>query len=153
MDREFNNLVQQLPELLRRLSDSPLKSRSNLSTIPSKGVYLFYENANPIYVGRTDRMKARLQEHSRPSSGHTSATFAFNIATKDAIGKGIDVKKPRKLLEQDRDFAPLFSIAKERVSRMGVRVVGIDDPIVQTLFEVYAVIALKTQEYNYFETH
>jgi len=114
---------------------------------------VFYENENPVYVGRTDHMKTRLQQHGRPSSKHNSATFAFNIATKEAIENGIAVKKSRKLLEQDRDFVPLFSIAKERVSRMGVRVVGIDDPIVQTLFEVYAVIALKTQEYNYFETH
>ena len=153
MDREFNNLVQQLPELLRRLSDSPLKSQSNLSNIPSKGIYVFYENGKPIYVGRTDHMKTRLQEHSRPSSKHNSATFAFNIAMKEAIKKGIDTKRYRNVLEQDQDFAPLFSKAKERVSKMGIRVVGIDDPIVQTLFEVYAVIALKTQEYNYFETH
>ena len=47
----------------------------------------------------------------------------------------------------------LFTEAKERVSKMSVRVIPIDDPITQTLFEVYASMALDTMEYNYFDTH
>jgi hypothetical protein len=46
----------------------------------------------------------------------------------------------------------LFLHAKERVSRMTVRVIEITDPIEQTLFEVYAALALGTV-YNVFENH
>jgi hypothetical protein len=118
-----------------------------------KGIYVFYEDECPIYVGRTDGMKRRLQEHGRPSSTHNSATFAFNIAEIEAVGKGIDVSRTRIELEKDPTFAPLFRKAKERVSGMGVRVVEVDDPIIQTLLEVYATIVLNTKEYNRFDTH
>ena len=57
----------------------------------------------------------------------------------------------------DPGFAPLFVAAKDRVSRMGVRFVAIDDAIEQTLFEVYAALVLGTTRqqggYNDFENH
>ena len=36
---------------------------------------------------------------------------------------------------------------------MSVQVIKIDDPVTQTLFEVYAVLELDTQEFNDFGTH
>ena len=36
---------------------------------------------------------------------------------------------------------------------MSVRVVEVDNPIIQTLFEVYASMELETEEYNSFENH
>lgn len=63
------------------------------------------------------------------------------------------MNKSRAELEKDPTFASLFSEAKERVSRMGVRGIEIDNPFIQTLFEVYTTIALKTTEYNVFDTH
>jgi len=153
MNDEFKALVDQLPGLLQRLVNSPLKPWSNLGSLPERGIYVFFENGHPMYVGRTNGMKDRIKQHGWPSSTHTSATFAFNLTKKAAEEKGIDVIKPRAELEKDSTFASLFSKAKERVSRMSVRVIEIDDPIIQTLFEVYASIALKTTEYNDFDTH
>jgi hypothetical protein len=60
--------------------------------------------------------------------------------------------KPRNLLQAIPEFRELFWQAKARVSRMTVRVVEIADPIEQTVFEVYAALALGTR-YNDFETH
>jgi len=97
-------------------------------------------------------MKERILQHGRPSLRHNSATFAFNLAGEDAREKRIDVSMSRDQLEDDPAFAPLFSDAKQRVSGMSVRGVKINDPIVQTLFEVYAHIALRTK-YNDFDTH
>jgi len=36
---------------------------------------------------------------------------------------------------------------------MKIRAVQIDDPIIQTLFEVYVALAFDTTEYNDFDTH
>ena len=152
MNDEFKEFVDQLPGLLEQLVNSPLKPWGNLGSLPRKGIYVFYENKNPLYVGRTNRMGNRIREHGRRSSTHNSAPFAFNLAKKAAEEKGIDVNKTRVELEKDSTFANLFSEARERVSRMSVQVIEIGNPIIQTLFEVYASIALKTK-YNDFETH
>ncbi len=83
---------------------------------------------------------------------YTSATFAFNLAKEAAIKKGIDVNnKSRVNLERDSAFSNLYTEAKERVSKMSIKVIKIDDPIIQTVFEVYASIKLKT--FNEFDTH
>jgi len=153
MNNEFRILVDSLPELFERLAKAPLRPWTNLGTLPNNGIYVFYEHEHPIYVGRTNRMKDRIKEHGRPSSTHNSAPFAFNLAKKAAIEKGINVNKRRVELEKDRAFSILFSEAKQRVSKMMVQVIEIDDPVIQTLFEVYVSITLKTTEYNDFDTH
>ena len=153
MNKKFDEMIDQLPFLLNQLVNSPSKNRTSLGALPKKGIYVFYENECPIYVGRSNRIKERILEHSRPSSTHNSATFAFNLAKEVAIKKEIDInKKVRVNLETDSDFSRLFSEAKERVSRMSIRVVNIDDPIIQTVFEVYASIKFNTS-FNDFDTH
>lgn len=152
MDNKFKKYVDQLPGLLEERGRQKIRFRDNLGNIPRKGIYVFFEHGNPIYVGRSNRVKERIQQHGRPSSGHNSAPFAFNLAKDAAKRKGIDVNKNRNELEEDPAFRDLFEKAKERVSLMSVQVIEINDPILQTLFEVYASIALKTP-YNDFETH
>ena len=98
-------------------------------------------------------MKDRIKEHGRPSSTHNSAPFAFNLAKKVAKEKGVNVSRRRSELEKDPIFLASFSEAKERVSRMSVKVVEVDNPIIQTLLEVYAALSLRTTEYNDFDTH
>ena len=61
--------------------------------------------------------------------------------------------RSRKELDKDPAFENLFAAAKERIRRMSVRVIEIDDPVTQTLFEVYASLTLGTQEFNDFGTH
>jgi hypothetical protein len=152
VNEEFRKLVDQLPGLLERLGSSPALDRSKSRRLPKRGVYVFYEGAKPVYVGRSNRMKERILEHGRPSSDHYSATFAFRLAKESAKQKGIDLSKTSAQLEEDPAFVELFSQARQRVSEMSARAVEIKDPIVQTLFEVYAHIALRT-EHNDFDTH
>ena len=152
MNEEFGRLVNRLPHLLEQLVSSPALDRSKSRRLPKRGVYVFYERGEPVYVGRSNSMKERILQHGRPSLRHNSATFAFNLAGEDAREKRIDVSMSRDQLEDDPAFAPLFSDAKQRVSGMSVRGVKINDPIVQTLFEVYAHIGLRTK-YNDFDTH
>lgn len=153
LNKEFNDLVIHLPNLLEELLNSDLRPWNALDNIPESGVYVFFENGRPIYVGRSNRMRSRLKEHGRQSSTHNSAPFAFNIAKKEAKRKGIEVNIHRGELEKIQAFAELFSHAKDRVSKMSVRVIPIDNPLLQTLFEVYASLSLKTNEYNDFDTH
>ena len=152
MKDKFDEMIDKLPNLLEQLKNSPSKNRDTLGTLPQKGIYVFYENECPVYVGRSNRIKERLQEHSRPSSTHTSATFAFNLAKEAAIKKGIDVNnKARVHLEKDSAFSSLYTEAKERVSKMSIKVIEINDPIIQTIFEVYVSVQFNT--FNDFDTH
>jgi len=153
MSKEWNDLVKRMPILLKQLTSQPLRPWNDRGILPQKGVYVFYEDGKPIYVGRTNSMSDRLNRHCNPSSGHTSATFAFNIAKGEAMKQGMNVQMTRSQLEVDPAFSKLFLEAKARVSKMPVRVIEINDPIVQTLFEVYAVMCLDTREYNDFDTH
>ena len=153
MDPKFEAKVKELPDFFTKLQKSSKFPRSQLEGIPKKGIYVFYEGDKPIYVGRSNRMKMRLQEHSRPSSGHFSATFAFNLAVKRAKENGIDIDKERGQLLVDPHFNTLFLEEKERVSRMLIQTIEIDDQISQTLFEVYASMALDTLEFNDFTAH
>jgi hypothetical protein len=150
----FNELVKKMPELLQKLKAGPLLTRENLKGIPQKGVYIFYENGKPLYVGRSNNMKDRILEHGQNSSGHHSAQFAFNLAKEEMkIDQGIHSSHiTRKELEDAPGFKQAFFEARMRVRDMKVRVVEIDNQLTQALFEIYAALTLKTP-YNDFSTH
>ncbi|MCH8817762.1 MAG: GIY-YIG nuclease family protein [Chloroflexi bacterium] len=149
----FDEVIEKLPVFLNSLRSSPALNRNNLGQVPKRGIYAFYEEEVPIYVGRSDRLRKRLFEHSQPGSTHNSATFAFNLAVEEADKRGIQLPSlPRETLQHDPAFRELYSRAKERVSRMDIRVVEVTDPIDQTVFEVYAALELETP-YNTFENH
>lgn len=152
MNTKFKKIVDNFPDLMEQLVNSLARPWDNLGNLPQKGIYVFFENKHPMYVGRSNRMKNRIKEHGQPSSTHNSAPFAFNLAKEDAKEKGIDVGESRVKLEKNPNFVNLFSKAKKRVSRMSVRVIEIDNPIIQSLFEVYVSIELNTK-YNDFDTH
>jgi predicted GIY-YIG superfamily endonuclease len=152
LNAKFEKIINKFPEMMRTLVMSPPFTKGDLHNVPSKGIYVFYdENDEPIYVGKSDRIKSRLKEHSQPSSTHTSATFAFNMAKDIADDAGMDTDKPRKDLERIPEFKKIYKETKERVSRMKIRTIEISDPIEQTIFEVYAHLELKTK--NEFKNH
>lgn len=151
MNEKFKEIINTFPALMERINNSPFITKDDFKNLPKKGIYVFYENGLPIYVGRTNRMKNRLMEHSKQSSGHNSATFAFNLAKEKAKKTSINLKQRRKDLEADPLFSPIYTEEKVRVSKMKIKVIDIEDPVVQTLFEVYAHLELKTQ--NEFENH
>jgi hypothetical protein len=125
------------------------------------GVYLFTEQGQHQYVGRSKTLKSRFGNHTRPSSGENSAPFAFNIAKRAAEDDGFEVAgRTRKQLATDPKFAEkYFTPAKGRVRAMEFRYVEFnpddaDADAFSTIFEVYAAIALGTDsEFNLFGTH
>ena len=153
MSVKFNHLVAKMPELLGVLESQPLLTRDNLASIPKQGVYVFYQNNKPVYVGRSNNLKRRIQQHGRPSSRHNSASLAFNIA-KVMMERNEKIPKfiTRKELEEAPGFDRAFFLARITVAKMKIRVIEITDQIAQALFEIYAALTLNTK-YNDFSTH
>lgn len=153
----WNEVVGRMSVLMRTLGSSDLLGRDKLQAVPECGVYVFYEAQTALYVGRSDRMRERIQEHGRDGSKHSSASFAFLLATDEARRQGIDCGLPRAVLEQHADFVPVFRRAKARVRKMKVRVVETSNDIEQAIFEIYAALSLQTTReqggYNDFENH
>jgi len=150
MERNFSDIVKQFPQLMVKLNDSDFVQRDTLKN--EKGVYVFYENKKPVYVGRTRNLKRRLQEHEKQYSTHYSATLALKMAKIDAKNLGINLQLSSKDLVKNSQFLQLFNDAKDRISNMKIKTIQITDPVEQTLFEVYAALELKTS-YNEWETH
>ena len=122
--------------------------------MPARAVYLFSEGDNHLYIGRTNRLRQRLLEHGRPSSGHNSAPFAFLLA-REATGKTTATYQTtgsRAELQADPVFAAAFTAARRRVRAMDIRFVEESDRTRQALLEMYVAVALKTP-YNDFDTH
>src|SRR3982751_567034 len=154
----FDELLERLPRLLETLlAASPVHRKvpgEQLRLPEIVGVYLFTENDQHRYVGRTRNVRERLGQHTRPKSPENSAPFAFNIAKKKAEADGVSLSGPRKKIQNDPAFVPYFGAAKDRVRAMDYRFVDIDWPALSTVFEVYASVALGTDaDFNLFETH
>ena len=155
--RRFEDVIDRMPRYLQELEDCQVITRDGRGrlplNLPAKGIYVFYEDSKPMYVGRSDRLRARILQHGRASGGSETAPFAFNIARKKFRKTRSDSDSmSRSALAQDPEFVPLFCEAKRRVRRMRIRVVAIQDPIEQTIFEVYAHLKLGTP-FNSFENH
>ena len=148
MDQKFQALVYQLPTLLEQLRS--WEPRAKGEGLPERGVYLFSEGSDHLYVGRTDRLPSRYREHC--SGRNNDAPFAFKLARISANRPRIRGGPTRKQLEIDPVFAEAFQMAKKRVRSLEFRWVAIDDPNLQCLFEIYATLALDAK-HNDFENH
>ena len=160
---EFNDVISKMPGYLRDLESGTIirmETRQERRDLGNKlppanaGIYVLYEDDKPIYVGRSDRLKERILEHGQTGNRRETATFAFRIAKVDFQEKHPDASfSSMGDLEICPAFVPLFDAAKSRVKKMGVRAVAIQDPIEQTIFEVYATLSLGTYRYNSFDNH
>ncbi len=155
MNEIFKQHVESLhPAFERLMAMGPAKVHMLPKSIPDSGIYLFSEGDDHLYVGRTDRLRERLQEHCRKSSTHNSAPFAFILARKASGRLNATYRSggSRAELEKEPLFGDQFAQAKDRVRRMDVRFVEEADPLRQTLLEMYAAIALQTP-HNTFGNH
>jgi predicted GIY-YIG superfamily endonuclease len=151
---DLKKVTDKMPSLLHSLLEQPLVTIDDIgiTEVPQNGVYVFFEDDKPIYVGRSNRLKKRLKEHSQ-SSSHYSATLAFRIAKKSASVIQIrGGKQTNQQLMENSDFVKKFKAAKERISRVRIRYIPIEDQIEQAIFEIYAHLELDT-ELNDFNTH
>ena len=170
----FHDPINRFETLLRRLKDyqpitmsietrperKALRTEIKKLVDSDKGIYVFYEEDAPLYVGRTDQMANRLLNHgARPSvNGRSSATFALILA-KCAFKKAYHVQHDlfskelaRELNKHGPKKIELWTQAVERVKKMSVRVVEVEHPHEQAVFEVYVHEKLATP-FNSFANH
>jgi hypothetical protein len=163
----FDALRERLAPELDKLLECAAHTRNKIPgvkhiAVPKKpGVYLFTEDGEHRYIGRSRNLNSRFGQHIQESAGENSAPFAFNIARRDALEAGFPVDgRTRKNLGTDPEFKKRFFMpAKRRVRGMDFRFVILDpeEPGVHTfstVFEVYAAMVLGTDgDFNLFHTH
>lgn len=152
MHPSFAALVESLhPAFERLVSCVPHSGPTRLPMcVPTCAVYLFSEGDKHLYVGRTDRLRARHKEHW--SGRANDAPFAFKLARHSTGLLKVRGGPTRKELEQDPVFQVEFMAAKARVAAMDFRWVEETDPNRQCLLEIYATVALDAA-YNDFMNH
>ena len=136
---EWAEVARQLPRYLEMLLASETFGRGPGRKPPPRehGVYLFTEAGRHLYVGRcglTERaakkgvgysnFRTRLAGHTRPSSAHNQATFAWRLTVEAIEGRWEDLPTTRIDLGRDSRFLEEFLRQKERVTAMEFRVVG-----------------------------
>ena len=148
----FNAIIAQLPLLFKKLENMEFLSRGDARKLPKKGVYVFYEDSKPMYIGRSRRLPKRMLIHGRCCSKHNAASFAFLLAKEKAQKRGLEIAMSRKKLQRDSQFSKIYINEKKRVARMKIKAVSIENPETQAIFEIYASKELCTK-YNDFNTH
>ncbi|MCB0375086.1 MAG: GIY-YIG nuclease family protein, partial [Sinomicrobium sp.] len=114
---------------------------------PQGGVYMFSEEENVLYVGRTKRkIRQRLQDHI--AANRRDCPFALRLAREDT-GNPAGSKGE---LFRDKTFIKAYDAAKERIREMDVRYVEEPDPLRQALLEIYAAVQ-SDAKHNDFDTH
>ena len=151
--QKLNQIKDLIPEmdklfktLYRKFLAAPILSRDSIPKTP--GVYAFYKNGKPIYVGRANNIKKRIYGHTRPSSGHYSANFAFNLAKLELTERLSESKIGRKALMEDEDFVKRFFKFKSELFASNIRCIEIENDIIQTMFEPYLALKLNTYPVN-----
>ncbi len=155
MDRAFAELVDSLEPKFQALVGMPSTKYGALPRdLPVRGIYLFSDAGEHLYIGRTNRLRERLRGHCIPSGTHFTATFAFRIARRmtGKIRASYAKFGSRADLLKDVAFASAFETAKRRIASMDLRFVEESDPTRQALLEIYAATVLKTP-YNDFDNH
>jgi hypothetical protein len=152
MHPKFASLADSLhPSFERMTACEPHTGSQRLPLgVPNCGVYLFSEGDRHLYVGRTDRLRARHREHW--AGKLNDAPFAFKLARYATNNIGKVGGLTREKLYQDADFLAAFRNARERIARMQFRWVEERDANRQCLLEIYTTVVLDA-EYNDFANH
>ena len=155
MDEGFRQLIDGLHASLEQLLQVvPVRYGALPREMPERGIYLFSEGERHLYVGRTNGIKRRLQNHCRPGGSHHHATFAFKLAREDTsrTRAAYRTEGGRADLVADPLFAAASVAAKSRLAAMDIRCIEVTDPVQQALLEIYVATVLETP-YNDFDNH
>lgn len=153
MDHRF----QEFTEALQPKFEALMSMHSLIpGTLPkAAGVYMFSENGRHLYVGRTRNVRSRYGQHTRQSTGHNNAPFAFKLA-REATGflkstyQSDDTSRANLMLNPT--FRTAFDEALARMRAMEFRFVEENDPTRQCLLEIYVSVVCGSP-YNDFDTH
>ena len=153
MKDRFDKIIEAVRARFCTLVASPkYRIKSLPEDMPEAGTYLFSEGGRYLYVGRTNKLRKRLQYHTR--ANHNQATFAFLLARRET-GRLKASYKPegsRSDLLSDPVFRAAFDTARLRITEMDVQFVEEPDPVKQTILEVFASFETRA-EFNDFDNH
>lgn len=155
MNENFKRLVESLDPAFQRLINARAYTPRTLpNDLPLAGIYLLSEGDTHLYVGRSNRLRKRIQEICRPSANHNTSPFAFRLAREatGCIEATYMTEGSRSELEKDPQFKKAFASAKARVSRMDARFIEEANPLRQALLQMYVSISLSTP-HNDFDNH
>ena len=150
---EFAQAVKDVEEKCSVLLTSPQYHMGALpKEMPHAGVYIFSEDGRALYVGRTNKLRKRLQSHTH--NHHNQATFAFLLVREQTGNTRATYQKKgsRNDLLSQPAFRSAFDSARERVRRMDVQFIEELNPIRQALLEICAALRGKAR-YNDFDNH
>ena len=152
MHPKFAALADSLhPSFERLMECEPHTGPIRLSlNVPKCAVYVFSEGDVHLYVGRTDRLRARHKEHW--TGKQNDAPFAFKLARIETNNLRAKGSMTRKQLEKEPAFMAAFKRAKARVELMQFRWVEESDANRQCLLEIYATVVLDAK-FNDFVNH
>jgi predicted GIY-YIG superfamily endonuclease len=143
MKRDFGQLMDEVKQLHEKLVCMTPVTRDALGTCDYPGVYLFTENRKDLYVGRGKNLKKRIPQHS--PTRMTDAPFAFRLA-REKTGMLKASYKPdalsRKQLQKNPAFIKAFLAQAERIGKMSIRFVRVEDATTQALLEIYTATVL-----------
>jgi hypothetical protein len=111
------------------------------------GCYVFLDNNKAVYVGISRSVVKRIIQHLNYDS-HYSASLIYRMASEDYPH---EMKRDQAM--KDEQFRSVFFAAQDRLRRMSIAFVEIDNDLELYLFEVYASMELDTDTWNTFRTH
>lgn len=87
MNENLKTTIETLhPKFERLIAMAPVRIATMPKDAPPKAVYLFTENGQHLYVGRTNHLRNRMRQHSIPAAQHNQAVFAFRLlASKQVV--------------------------------------------------------------------
>ncbi len=152
----MNDFAQAVSDVEEKCSKLLVSTRHRMDTLPKEmplaGVYLLSEYREGLYVGRTNKLRNRLQYHTR--NNHNQATFAFLLA-RERTGKikatYQKVGSRQDLLTQP-EFRSAFDAARQRIRKMEVQFIEEPDPVRQALLEICTALRIHAR-YNDFDNH
>jgi hypothetical protein len=153
MTDPFDEIISRVKDQYDMLLASPKHTIADLpKKIPNAGVYLFSQAGRPLYVGRTNNLRKRLQYHTR--NNHNQATFAFLLARHETgiLKASYKQKGSRQDLLTNDNFRKAFDAARLQIRTMDVQFIEEKDPVYQTILEVLAALRTKAK-YNDFDNH
>jgi cytolysin-activating lysine-acyltransferase len=126
MNREFREAVDSLHPAFERLITAPAYIQG--AKLPEQGVYLFRENGNAMYIGRSDNIRCRYGHHTRPGSP-TNAVIPPTVSHMFGEIVWLLTQSPafKHLALSDLEWLvmPPLLLEQYRVFRDGARPVGV----------------------------
>jgi hypothetical protein len=163
-DEAWDLLVEWLPTMLSGLLESEAYGYESRPPADQRGVYLFSEAGEHLYVGRTGitaRSRAsgrppitsfrhRFDQHTQMGRPPAAAALAHRLTRQTAEERGVPIT-PKWWKHRRGDGKPVYDLfceAKDRVGSMEFRKVAFDDDLAgvrSSIAEIYAHTHLQTR--------